>query len=467
MYKIKYLSKSLRDVFPLVIILIGLALVSMTIGPFQNPDTAWEYKAANGVITWGMPFVEVQGSLINQPPLGFYSQGLFLTFFGNFIETGVLWVTLLGLSSAFVIYKIGWILYGRRVGLIAAVLFGLSMWELVLSRSFLIDTQCLFLSLCCLYTGILGIQKNSNKLITLSGGLFAIAIYTKLFAIFVLLPLGLICLYNQKDKLRRLPVKLAVFFLSLALATIVWYVVDFYMMPSYLPKGLGYLFSHSDFSDLNAPGVTPSYWSVPTFLLNYGLSYFFVATAFYSLFLGLLLRKHLEKKTLYLDSIFVFSIFLILIVNVVLGVTLNLKVPYTSTLKYAYQTLPLFSLIVASITIKCATLLNLAKTEKGLKRLHLSCAILGILLLISSLVYSIYSAFQLSTDRFILFRVELNNLLGYSFDNFHALNLNNPLLCIQFFGFGLILLGLIYAFRDIQLRQAYKKHFSKNWFTAY
>lgn len=444
-------DKSLRDIFPFVIVLVGLALVSTTIGPFQNPDTTWEYKAANGVIAWGMPFVEVQGSLINQPPLGFYSSGLFLTVFGNTMEIGVLWVTFLGLASAFIIYRIGLTLYERQVGIITSVLFGLSMWELVLSRSFLIDTQCLFLSLCCLYAGILGKQSNSNKLIALSGVLFALAIYTKFFAVFILLPLGLFFLYKQKITFKHLPFKFAIFFLPLALATMVWYVVDFYMMPSYLPKGLDYLFSHSDFSDSNAAGVTPSYWSLPTFLLNYGLGYFFVATALYSVFMGFLFRKRFSKKIFDLDSIFVISIILILIMNVILGVTFNLKVPYTSTLKYSFQALPLFCLVVASITVKCSTMLNLAKIGARLARIYLLCAVLGITLLAITILYSMYTAFQLSISGFIIFRVELDKLLGYSFDNFHVLSLNNPLVYVQFFGFGLILLGLIYSFKYVRL----------------
>jgi 4-amino-4-deoxy-L-arabinose transferase-like glycosyltransferase len=457
MNNIQNLGKSLRDVFPLVIILIGLALVSITIGPFQNPDTTWEYKAANGVITWGMPFVEVQGSLINQPPLGFYAQGLFLTVFGYSMETGVLLVTLFGLASAVVLYKIGFILYGKQVGIGASVLFGLCMWELVLSRSFLIDTQCLFLSLCCLYTGIQGIQRNSNKLIALSGVLFALAFYTKLFAVFVLIPLGLFYLYKQKDKYTRLPAKLAILCLPLALATIIWYTVVFYLMPSYLPKGLGYLFSHSDFSDFNAAGITPSYWSVSAFLLNYGVGYFFVVTTLYSLILGLLFRKRLGKKIVDLDIIFAVSIILILVVSVILGVTFNLKVPYTSTLKYAYQALPLLCLVTASIIVKCVSMFNSAIIGARFKRLYFLCAVLGIVLFVMSVFSSIYSAFQLSMSRFILFRVESDKLLGYSFDNFHALSQNHPLLYVQCLGFGLILIGLIYSFIQFRLGYLHKK----------
>jgi 4-amino-4-deoxy-L-arabinose transferase-like glycosyltransferase len=443
---------------PLVCILIGLVLVSISIGPFQNPDTAWEYKAANGVIMWGMPFVEVQGSLINQPPLGFYAQGLFLTLFGQTIETGVILVTLFGFASTLMLYLIGSKLFGKQTALFAAVLFGLSMWELVLSRSFLIDTQCLFWSLSCFYTGILGIQKNSNKLIALSGVLFALAFYTKLFAVFILLPLGFYYLFKQKERIKQVPLKLTIFLIPLVLATVVWYIVDFYMMPNYLPKGLGYMFSHSDFNDLNPSGVVPSYWTVPTFLLNYGLGYFFVATVLYSLILSLIFRKRLGKQIINLDIIFMASIILVLSVSSVLGVTFNLKVPYTSTIKYTYQALPLFCLVAASVTSKSSMILGFSDIRVKLKKIYLLFASLGTALLIVSILSSIYTAYQLSISRFVIFRVELTKLLGYSFDNFNALSQNSVLFYTLYLGFSLILFGLVYQLRHVQFSFSHLNH---------
>ena len=91
------------------------------------------------------------------------------------VINGTVLVTLLGLGSTVVIYKIGKEIYGKPTGLFAAALFALSPWELVLSRSFLIDAQCLFFSLLCLYIGILAIRKGSVKLSMVSGVLFAAA----------------------------------------------------------------------------------------------------------------------------------------------------------------------------------------------------------------------------------------------------------------------------------------------------
>ena len=64
---------------------MGTTLVSLSIGPYQNGDTRWEYSAAMGVIKWGIPYVESWGNIINQPPLGFYLEALFFKAFGDSI----------------------------------------------------------------------------------------------------------------------------------------------------------------------------------------------------------------------------------------------------------------------------------------------------------------------------------------------------------------------------------------------
>ena len=161
--------KLLSENYPLLSILMGVALFSLTIGPFQNGDTQWEYEAASGVIRWGMPYVISFGNLMNQPPLGFYIEALFFKFFGLSINTGVALVTLFGLGCTLLTYKIGKILYGKTTGLLSAVLFASAQWQLVISRSFFIDAQCLFFSLFCLLVGISAARKNSLKLFMLSG----------------------------------------------------------------------------------------------------------------------------------------------------------------------------------------------------------------------------------------------------------------------------------------------------------
>ena len=61
------IRKLLSENYPILSILIGIILVSLSIGPFQNGDTQWEYQAAIGVIKWGIPYVIRLGQQHNEP----------------------------------------------------------------------------------------------------------------------------------------------------------------------------------------------------------------------------------------------------------------------------------------------------------------------------------------------------------------------------------------------------------------
>jgi len=71
-----------------------------------------------------------------------------------------------------------------------------------------------------------------------------LAFYFKLFAVFILVPLALFYLWKQ-EKIEAFTFILSLFSVPLIVATLIWYTVDFFMMPSYLPQGLGYMFLHS------------------------------------------------------------------------------------------------------------------------------------------------------------------------------------------------------------------------------
>ena len=116
-------KKLLSENYPLLSILIGITFVSLSIGPFQNGDTDWEFAAAKGVLNWGIPYVNTFGNIINQPPLGFYIEGLFFNGVGASVCNGTILVTLLGLGSTVVIYKIGKEIYGKPTGLVCSCTF--------------------------------------------------------------------------------------------------------------------------------------------------------------------------------------------------------------------------------------------------------------------------------------------------------------------------------------------------------
>ncbi|MEM3881610.1 MAG: glycosyltransferase family 39 protein, partial [Candidatus Bathyarchaeia archaeon] len=154
----------LSENYPLLSIVIASALFSITLGPFQNFDTQLEYEAASGVLKWGMPYMKYYGDMINQPPLGFYIEAAFFKIFGLSFNNGVILTTLFSLACVFLVYKIGMVLYGKPTALLAAALFAFTPWQLVLSRSFLIDVPCLFFSLLCLLVGIHAIRRDSEVL---------------------------------------------------------------------------------------------------------------------------------------------------------------------------------------------------------------------------------------------------------------------------------------------------------------
>jgi hypothetical protein len=434
------LRKILAENYPLFSLLAGITFVSLSIGPFLNGDSLWEFEAATGVIKWGMPYVNTVGNLINQPPLGFYIEALFFKTFGESIKTGTILVTLLGLGSTIILYKIGKELYGKTTGLFAAALFALSPWELILSRSFLIDVQCLFLSLLSLYVGLIAFRRYSVKLSLVSGVVFAAAMLTKYFAAFMLIPLFLFCLHSRPKKAILVFSQLIAFLLPVLLLSFLWYQVI-------LGNSIITIFAHSDFRDLNYSGVVLSYSFVGFFVWNYGLGGFFVSATIFSLVLDFAFRGQFSKVC-YLDLICFASILPILITNMVLGVGLNLKAPYNNAIKYDYQSLPFFSLVAASLLGKSFSLLNSTKLAINTHRkLIFSIVSIGALLLALTILGEIFSANKLSTSNFLLFRVTMNQSIGYTFHNYTPTNESRLLMNFQYLGFTILLSGFLWLNR--------------------
>jgi 4-amino-4-deoxy-L-arabinose transferase-like glycosyltransferase len=438
------IRKLISENYPLLSILIGIALISITIGPFQNGDTQLEYDAASGVIKWGMPYMKYYGDMINQPPLGFYVEALFFKIFGLSFGNGVALITLFGLGCTILVYKIGEVLYGKTTGLLAAALFASTPWQFVLSRSFLIDVQCLFFSLLCLFVGIYAIRKDSEGLFMVSGTLFAIALLTKFFAIFTLIPLALFYFRYRQKNLRRISA-VAAYFLPALLLFFLWYDVIW-------GRGLLYAdshtaLSHDDFVSVNASGVAPSYFFVGTFLLNYGLGWFFIGAVVLSLLVCLLRRKFFSRFLVF-DLICLVTIVSVVGVNTFLGVGLNLSFPYNNAVKYDYQSLPFFSLLAASLASKCFSLFHSAGSKRKLsKLLFFSVALVGLFLLAASIFANLYSAHLFSLWPSLLFRVELGKDVGYSFINSKPIERIGFELGFQHLGFAFLIAGLLWAGR--------------------
>ena len=432
-------QRFLSQNYLLLTILIGTTLVSLSIGPYQNGDTQWEYSAAMGVIKWGIPYVGSLGNIINQPPLGFYLESLFFRAFGESISSATIMMTLFGLGSTLLVYKLGRLLYGKPTALIAAVLFGLTPWELALSRSFLIDVQCLFLSLLCLYVGILAMRRGSLKLSLLSGIFFAAALLTKNFAAFILIPLSLLYILSKQKKLTLTLLQVTSFALPPLLFSWLWY--DFI-----LGKGLGFMFQASDFGDLNYSGVAVSPFFAFRFLWVYSLGAFFVLAAVFSLLLIFPFRKKIQDASK-VDLVCLATILPIVLIDMVLGVWLNLKVPYTSAVKYDYQALPFLCLIAASLAGKCFTLLKgVGTASQNRKRLLVAIAVVSAILLSLTIAFDVGSAHHLAMHYYIVYQVTPDQTdVGYSFFRYTPTRQFSVLVNYQYLGYAIMLLGLLRA----------------------
>ena len=441
------LRELLSKYYPLLAILIGVLIVSLPMGPYETLDTQLEFNTTKGVLRWGYPYLDrfgepsnaSYGDLFNVPPLGFYTQALLFKVSGTAMANGVFLITLFGLASAVVVYKLGKEMYGKSTGVFAAALFTLAPWQLILTRAFLIDVQCLFLSLLYLYFGILAIRKDSVKLATVAGVFFAAAFLTKQYAVFMLIPLLLLYIYQRPRKVKQIIRQLAAFSLPAMFSTLLWYQVI-------MGKEILYLLYHNDFKDLNT--VIPTYSFLSDFLINYGLGVFFVVLAFFSFVVGFLFWRRIPKESVFFDFVCIVTLLFILGLELYMAVNLNLKAPYTSAVKYVYQSLPLFSLVAASIATKSALLIRDAKqSDKAKGTMLFSVGFLGLLLLVVSIIANMNTARELATASYLIFRVQPNLDVGYSFYVTNPLSPGDPLLIVQLVGFGFILSGILWQSR--------------------
>ena len=435
------LKKLLKQNYPILAILIGVSLISIAMGPYLTLDTDLEFSTAQGILKWGYPYINAWGNLFNEPPLGFYTEAAVFQVFGFSVANGVALITLFGLACTFMVYKLGKELYNETTGLFGAAFFALAPWELVMSRSFLIDVQCLLFSLIYLYFGILAIRKDSVKLAGFAGIFFAAALLTKLYAVFMLLPLLLLYIGHRPLNKKQIISQLGVFSLPAFLSSLLWYQII-------MGKELLYLFQHNDFKDLNFPNIPVSYMFVVNFLVNDGLGVFFVSAVFISFAIGLIFWKRLSKQTVISDLICIATILSILGLVMYLAVNLNLKAPYNSAVKYIYQSLPFFSLGAASLVTKAGLLLKSEKKSMGAKRaLLMGVSIVGFFLVAMALVASMATARELASTSYLIFRVQPDIDFGYAFHVDSPISQDSILFTFQFIGFLVVLSGLLWIGR--------------------
>ncbi len=420
-------------------VIVGYLLVAFSIGPYYNGDTAWETQAVQGVIKYGLPYTN-GFYLMDQPPLGFYIQAVFAKVFGLSLGNGTFLVTLFGLGAVILVYLIGKEVYNKTTGFFAALLFAFSPWQLILSRTFLIDVQCLFFSLLSLFVGIVAIKKGSFKLIVACGFIFAAAFSTKLYAAFMLIPLLVYFLYRGPKRPKQMILWVVGFALPGLFFSYLWY-------QTITGLGLLSMFGHTDFNVSNPAGFMPTYFFATNFLISYGLGWFFIDAIVLSL-LVYLVQRNLSRNFLVFDMICVAVMVCALSINTILGVALNLKAPYLDAVKYDFQTLPFFSLLAASLISKSLLMFNSAKTKLKVSKILLyAVAVAGFFLVIASIFYNMRFVNLFSSANYLIFRVEPTVNVGYSLFK-SAPTSGNPLqTSIQFFGFAIAISGLFWISR--------------------
>jgi len=376
---------------------------------------------------------------MNQPPLGFYVDAVFLKIFGVSYETAVSVNTLFALGCIFLTYKIGREIYGKRTGLFAAALLALAPWQVIMSRVYLIDVQCLFFSLLCLLVGVSAIRKGSRKLYFASGLIFGLAFLTKVFAVFMLFPLALLYAYSKPKGITRMLEQIALFVLPAFIIQCLWY------GPISEGRGLLSLLKHEDMFALLPQGFGPSLFFQLNFLIE-ALGIFFIIGLSVSLVVSFLQRKELSKFLVY-DVAFLASVVGVFGLSFILVFAANLQVPYVNSIKYSYLTLPLFCLLAASAAKKCSTVTKNKDAFGKAHQLAVYFAAIGPYLFFVSMIFNFISLTTMLKYSWITYNVPGG--LGYSFNRLPSVFEGSTLFwSFQLLGFLLINFGLLWSSRS-------------------
>ena len=423
----------------LIGVLLGALLVSLSMGTYTNWDAQLEFEAASSVATRGFPYVTT-GLMINQPPLGFYLDAPVFHTLGLSYLNGVGVITAFGLGCVALVYVLGTLLYGKRTGLVAAALFGIVPWQVYMSRIFLIDNQNLFFSLLFLTAGIFAVRKKSQKLLLASGIFFALAFLTKLFAMFMLVPLLLMIFLQGKQVGFKLTArKVLIFLLPTFVLQAIWF-------GGFANQNFFAVYLSSDFTH-PVLVANPSLLFLPIILVK-SAGWFLFAAGLFSLALSMVYRK-VFAKILWLDAVCLGTVAAVAGLNMFFVFGLHLTVPYVSVFKYNYLALPFYCLLAASWAAKSRLLIGSMDWRKKIHLIKPFFVGLGLVLLLGSMLESI--VFLNRWVGFASFGVD--SVIYYPFDVF-----SGPMEGVQVFhyaAFGLILLCIAGPFLVSVLKRPY------------
>ena len=413
---------------------MGSALFYFTVGPFQNWDTGYEFQAATGVLKWGVPYTGGAGSMINQPPLGFYIDSTVFRVFGSSFNTGVAVITCFG----------SWLR-----------LAGLLNWQSLVRQ----NNRAGGFSTFCLNSLASGFRKNLpnrrtmpilqptfpinrllrhtqrlNRALHAVSGLFRNRILNQVLRNFHGFPLGNF-LFPRQTKKAEAPVGSFCFLLADGgvLAGLVSGRLRNQHLDDFLAGRLQILqrrwlnthvFFHLQLSHRQLRRIHP--W----------------LAAAISLFISVFYRKTL-KNLLASDAVCLAAIVVVLGLDAFLALGLNYRAPYTGLVKYGYQSLPFICLLAGSLVIKSQTLRPTVKTEPRRNWVFFGIALAGAVSVAVALFLDFYHAQLYSQLKNVAFTVE--GQVSYSFSNSAPITAANSLVYVQYLGFALILLGLVWA----------------------
>jgi len=280
-----------------------------------------------------------------------------------------------------------------------------------------------------------------------SAVIFTMAFATKLYAVFMLVPLALFYFHYRQQNLKR-PLVAAAFFVPLVVFVFAWY--QFIIRGSVLD-----LFSHNDFVYLNPSNVVPSPFFVAIFLWVTLGGFLLVATVF-SLVVCLGQRR-LFKAVLPLELICLAAILAVAGVDTIMGAALNYQAPFTGAVKYNYQLLPFICLLAASLIAKVQTLFGALKKRFNPTMLFSIVAAVGAGLFLAALFEDFQNVGLYSQSDYFVFWTQ-GFLGGYSFRSSAPLTSSSALTYVQYLGFALVISGLIWAvLNEAPLSMAVKK----------
>jgi hypothetical protein len=285
--------------------------------------------------------------------------------------------------------------------------------------------------LLALAVGILAVRRNSDKLVLLSGVVFAVALLTKLFAVFILVPLLLFYYFQKKNGSFKLTLKRALLFLvPTIMFQVIWY-------GGFANQNFMAVYFSSDFTHpvlVDSPSL--AFWPV---VLIKAAGWFMLAAVVLALALPFAFRR-LFSGRLWLDVVCVVTVAAVAAANLMLVFGLHLTVPYISVVKYNYVALPFLCLLAASWADKSCRLISEGKLRSGVGVAKLVFVGVGAGLLLASLVWSV--VFLVQWWGFVAFGVD--SVTYYGFNTYSAPVGGFEML--HYIGLAVLLAALLTAF---------------------